>query len=555
MRRLKVAPACVVSFLCLLFIAGYAFGGSRSLGTTYLPLDHWAYPVIERAIAKGALPQQFVGQRPWTRTSIALLIVERRTNPERFAQDDESVILVHSLEKEYAPETGELQGDRVKTAEIENVYTRVTGISGTPLRDSYNLGQTIVNDYGRPYGTGLSNVTGATVKGTSCVFGFEGQAEYQHSQGITPYTSSQIAALAVIDHNTTPTLPDNSRQDNADVLDTYVGVSWKRAYLSFGRESNWWGPGESSAMLMTDNVVPMYMLKFDVAEPITLPWIFKYLGPVRYQMFMGKLKGHLYPRQPYLHGEKVSLMPTKNLEIGLSRTTEWSGFGRGWSLNRFLRTYFSVGDNPSASNPQLDPGDRRGGLDVNYKVPGLRNWLSVYMDSFVDDDPSPLAAPNRAAFHPGFYLAHLPGLPKLDFRAEGAYTQLPTEPNDGGYFFYTNGNYRDGYTQEGSLIGDWVGREGKGGQLSSTYWLAPDRTVQIYWRNHMIAPDFIPGGAHQNDFGANINYAIGAHLQAGGLLQYETYNIPFLAAGRQSDVTVSVTISYWPRKNVGQPSQ
>jgi hypothetical protein len=522
---------------------------TRSLGTTYLSLDHWAYPVIERALAKGALPQQFLGQRPWTRTAIALLIVERHQNPEHFAQDDESLILVHSLEQEFADEIEVLGGGQARSAELENVYTRITGISGSPLRDSYHFGQTITNDFGRPYGAGVNNITGATVRGTYDIFGFEGQAEYQHSPGLPGYTPAQSATLAGLDHTPAPVLPDNAAQNNATLMDTYLGVTWKRAYISFGRESNWWGPAESSSMMMSDNIVPLYMLKFDLAEPITLPWIFKYLGPVRYQMFMGKLKGHLYPRQPYLHGEKLSLMPTPNLEIGFTRTTEWTGFGRGWTTGRFLRTYFSVGDNPNSSNPLIDPGDRRGGLDVRYKVPGLRNWLTIYTDSFVDDDPSPLAALNRAAFHPGLYVSHLPGMPKLDFRAEAAYTDLPTEPNYNGFFFYTNGNYRDGYTQQGLLIGDWVGREGKGGQLSSTYWLAPDRTVQVYWRNHMIASEFIPGGAHRNDFGTTINYAIGAHVQAAGTLQYETYNIPFLAPGPQSDFTAGITLTYWPRKN------
>ena len=322
MKRPSQSCHIAICLLCFLIVTSNAFGTSRSLGTTYLPLDHWAYPVIERAIAKGALPQQFLVQRPWTRTAIASLIVERRTTPERFAQDDESIILVHSLKKESAPEIKVLDGDRAKSAEIENVYTRVTGISGTPLRGTYHFGQNIVNDYGRPYGEGVNNITGANVNGTSGIFGFEGRAEYQHSPGIDAYTPSQIAGLAVIDHNPTPTLPNNGAQDNAALLGTYVGVSWKRAYFSFGRESHWWGPGESSAMLMTNNVVPMFMLKFDVAEPITLPWIFKYLGPVRYQMFMAKLKGHLYPRQPYFYGKKISLEPTKNLEIGLSRTTE-----------------------------------------------------------------------------------------------------------------------------------------------------------------------------------------------------------------------------------------
>ena len=540
--------ARICALLLAIMFACPAFSSSRSFGTTYLSLDHWAYPVVERAIAKGALPNQFLGQRPWTRAAIALLIMERNSNPRHYAQDDESLLLIHRLEKEFATELSELEGNPINSAEIQDFYTRITGISGTPLRDSYHWGQTIVNDFGRPYGEGASNITGVTAGATYSVFGFEGQGEFQRSPGITPYTQSQISGLAAIDHNPTPTTPANGAQSNGELMDSYVGVSWKRAYVSFGRESNWWGPGESSAMLMTDNVLPMYMLKFDTAEPITLPWILKYLGPLRYQMFMGKMKGHLYPRQPYLHGEKASLMPTKNLEIGVSRTTVAFGFGRPWTFNRVVKTYFSVGDQPSQTNPLLDPGDRRGGLDVNYKFPGLRNWLSIYMDSFVDDDPSPLAAPNRAAFHPGFYLSHLPGLPKLDFRAEGAYTQLPTEPNDNGYFFYTNTNYRDGYTMEGVLIGDWVGREGKGGQLSSTYWLAPDRTVQVYWRDHMVAPDFIPGGARQNDFGTTINYALGAHWQAGGMLQYEAYTIPMLAAGRKSDFTASLTLSYWPRQ-------
>ena len=33
---------------------------------------------------------------------------------------------------------------------LESAYSTVRAISGTPLRDSYHLGSTIINDYGRP---------------------------------------------------------------------------------------------------------------------------------------------------------------------------------------------------------------------------------------------------------------------------------------------------------------------------------------------------------------------------------------------------------------------
>jgi hypothetical protein len=42
------------------------------------------------------------------------------------------------------------------------------------LRDSDHVGQTIVNDFGRPFGADVNNVTGATVQGTASIFGFQG---------------------------------------------------------------------------------------------------------------------------------------------------------------------------------------------------------------------------------------------------------------------------------------------------------------------------------------------------------------------------------------------
>ena len=49
---------------------------------------------------------------------------------------------------------------RIVGAQVNSVYTRMTGISGTPVRDSYHFGQTLINDYGRPYWTGFNDITG-----------------------------------------------------------------------------------------------------------------------------------------------------------------------------------------------------------------------------------------------------------------------------------------------------------------------------------------------------------------------------------------------------------
>ncbi len=78
--------------------------------------------------------------------------------------------------------------------------------------------------------------------------------------------------------------------------------------------------------------------------------------------------------------------------------------------------------------PVSPPGDKRGGFDFSYRVPGLRDWLVLYNDSLVDDDPTPLAT-HRGAMNPGIYLPRLPKAPKLDFRLESVYTDVLTTAN------------------------------------------------------------------------------------------------------------------------------
>jgi len=60
------------------------------------------------------------------------------------------------------------------------------------------------------------------------------------------------------------------------------------------------------------------------------------------------------------------------------------------------------------------------------RLPFVRNWLTLYFDSEVHDDVSPIDAPRRAAWRPGIYLSHVPGFAKLDVRVEVASTAPPS---------------------------------------------------------------------------------------------------------------------------------
>ncbi|MDR3777257.1 MAG: capsule assembly Wzi family protein [Terracidiphilus sp.] len=63
----------------------------------------------------------------------------------------------------------------------------------------------------------------------------------------------------------------------------------------------------------------------------------------------------------------------------------------------------------------------------------------------------------------------MPGIPKLDIRAEAASTEPPITNSLGGRFMYWEVMQPQGYTNQGQHFGDWIGREDKGGQTWITY--------------------------------------------------------------------------------------
>jgi hypothetical protein len=299
-------------------------------------------------------------------------------------------------------------------------------------------------------------------------------------------------------------------------------------------------------MLFSNNAEPIYMFRASRIAPFRLPWIFRYLGPIKTDAFFGKLSGNRFPPRPFLHGEKISFKPTTNFEVGFTRTVEIGGVGRALTFGHVWASYSSLGDvkNETALN---DPGKRTGGFEFSYRVPFARDWLTVYADSIATDDPSPLDAPRRAGINSGFYLARVPKFAKLDFRVEGVYTDTPTSRSNRGHYIYYDGFYRDLYTNKNNIIGSWVGREGQGIQAWTTYWIGARNSVQLGYRHLKVDPDFIPGGGTLNDVSVKANFWHNGEWNFSTFVQYEKWKFPLLAATAQTNCTASLEIGFWPR--------
>jgi hypothetical protein len=527
-------------------------------GSTYVPMDSWIYPALQRLHGLGYIDTAFLGLRPWTRLSIANMLQESADELQT-SSDDEARELFLAVRREVQPDIDNPTTLRHPDGVLESGYTEVRGISGIPLRDSFHLGQSIIDDYGRPYEHGFNNYSGFSVRGNAGRFSLYYRGEFQHSPSAAGYSSDLASYLSntidVVNFATNPhqaTLPAGPipAANNARLMEGSVSFQMLNHEFSFGKEDHWLGPDRGASMLWSDNAQGMYEFQINRVEPLRIPGLSRLTGPFRYDFFVGSLKGHTDPNDPWAHVEKISFKPTRDLEFGFSRLVIWGGKGHApITLHTFLKSFFSLSaPTPAVKHSRRDPGARFGSFDFTWRLPYMRHWVTLYTDSFVHDDVSPIDAPRRAAVHPGIYLARFPGLEHLDLRLEGANTDPSAIGSRGklGQFFYWETVQHQGPTNEGFLLGDWTGRSGKGGQAWATWHLSPRDEVGFSYRRAKASPDFLIGGTTQNDFAVSLQKWIGKNVEVNASVQYERWAAPLYMTGNQSDTSTAVRITWYP---------
>jgi len=560
------------------------------LGSPYIPVDSWVYRAVLRLYSLGFVDDVFLGMRPWTRASVSHMVEEAGAHIEDAdagAATDEAQNIYYALMHELRYDS---QGPCLAhqgNSRVESVYSVARAISGTPLRDSFHLGSTIINDYGRPYENGFNNYSGASGYAIAGRFTFYVRGEFQGAPSAAGYSQTLAQALSTVDATTflntatglpydQATIPMGPIATTTDgrVIEAYVSAHLLNHEISFGKQDDWLGPGLGGGMAYSNNAENIYSFRINRIEPLRVPLLSRLTGPFRYEFLVGSLRGHTFmpnpayvanpspnlpnvinPGDPWVHVEKISFRPTENLEFGFERTVIWGGEGHApITIRTFLKSFVSLSSptNVGVKFGPTDPGARFGAFDFSYRLPFVRKWLTLYADSEVHDDVSPIDAPRRASWRPGLYLSHVPGIPKLDIRAEAATTD-PSSSNGAsqyGHFMYWETIQRQGYTNNGQLFGDWIGREDKGGQGWITYHLSGNEWLQVGVRNQKATTYFIPGGTTLNDINFQAVKRIGKDFELNGNFSYERWKAPIYLPGQQTVTTTTIQLTWFPERKI-----
>ncbi len=263
---------------------------SWTRGSAYVPVDSWVYPELDRLRALGYLDGAYVGLRPWTRLTIARLLA---ATADTMAQEEQEWLLLTQkegaepggagrreaktildvLNREFSPD---LNACGVH-AEADEVYTVTRGITDTPLRDSYHLGQTLVNDYGRAYQAGINEYTGAGARLEGGRFTLAFRGEYQHapsalgySQSLFDTLSTDVDQIPVASNPVQSTIPQGPiatanlfRVQEANLSYRLLGHEF-----SFGKSDHWMGPAAGGSFAWSNNAENIYAFQIDRADPL-----------------------------------------------------------------------------------------------------------------------------------------------------------------------------------------------------------------------------------------------------------------------------------------------
>lgn len=562
------------------FLQRYSYDGKQyhtrdPLGSTYIPMDSWMYPALLRLYSMGYLDTAQLSLRPWTRRSVLHMLDESESDI-RFDGKEQALEVLDKLYYALRDEP-RIDGphNRGLVYGTESAYAGVRIVGGTVLRDSWNLGQTFNNDYGRPYSNGFNTYNGASGIAELGPFSLYVRGEFQHAPAYEGYSYALAAQLSFINRIAYPsqtgpvvlnqfggydrpqaTIPEGPlpSQNNFRLLEANLSGHAFGHEISIGKSDAWLGPGVGGAMAWSNNAEDIYAFRLNRIEPLHIPILSRLTGDVRYDFFVGSLKGHTYPRDPWVHSEIMGFSPIRDFEISLQRTIIFGGAGHApVNLHTFLNGFFDISatDSSAQKYSRNDPGARFSSVTFSYRLPFLRKYATLYTDSITHDDIFPISAPRRAGWRPGIFLTQLPYAPKLDFRVEATYTDYVTSRS-----FEGQGNYLEvvqlqGYTNKGYIMGDWIGREAKGGQAWLTYHLSGNESISLEYLRKKNAKDFIkfgdlPAGTTQDSFRVDLVKRLTRDVELKAWFQREQWKAQVWKPGLQGNTTGAFQVTWYP---------
>ncbi|MGQ3686226.1 MAG: capsule assembly Wzi family protein [Candidatus Loosdrechtia sp.] len=437
MKTYKAVFYFLFSFFFLLQITGIADAGDR----TNVPLKNWGgfainrswiYDALEKIVLAGLADQVILNTKPMSRMEVARIVAQavRRIEQDQgidYHNREHIEELLYKLVREFSNELAEMG---VRTPLNRDGQARFLALK--PV-DHLQFGGAYAHNPQRP----VTDLGKRFNEGANTHVAFDGR----HQLG---------DFLSFYYH---PELSYDKDSTQGRLVVGYTKLTLWNTELEIGRDSLWWGPGFRGSMLFSNNAPPLNQVRLGAAEPFRLPWVFSHLGPIKATTFVGQLERNRddWPKA-FVGGYRISLAPSRFLEIGHGRAYQFGGEGKGYSLKDFPAT---VGEITRSTKRKGE--NHLMSLDATLRMPDVNRYIliardmSLYGEMGWDDTRKGWIRPKKPGGLIGAYLTGFLGDPWLDFRVE--YTKTTS-------IMFTHHDYTDGFTYRDAVLSHFVGTDG-----------------------------------------------------------------------------------------------
>ena len=425
-----------------------ARGGAQA--TPYVPNLDPVYRDLDALIGAGWVRTAIAGQRPYSRLTVARLVVEARAN---VAKDDglqraRFLEALDRLEDAFVPEIQALCVGGSSTCQplSGDVTIRYASVDATWADSPGRRIPTSYDSAGAQYIDAELNPLLQKNQGRVLADGGTLGGEALMDLGLGTLLSVQIRPRIWA------TVPSGDASDlGITLLEGYVRALLGNLAVEVGRNHIAYGQGRESGPMLSHNARGLDLVRISLDRPARLPWLLRVLGPVGASALLGDMGASSDTPHSKLVIFKGSLRPHPYLEIGATLLNHQGGSGGPpATFAERMQDVFLI-------YPQGQPiSDKVFGAEVRLTLPAA--GLQLYAELSTTDDHELFSSPGQALVNEAVWIA---GASVSGLGAEGR-VDLWAEVRRAGVRPHTHHQFTSGLTLDDRVIGDAMGPLGKG---------------------------------------------------------------------------------------------
>ena len=425
-------------------------GSADAQATPYvLNLDP-VYRDLDGLIAAGWVRTAIVGQRPYSRLTVARLVVEARANVAKDGglQRPRFREALDRLEGAFAPEIRALCVGGSSTCQplSGDVTIRHASADATWADSPGRRIPTSYDSAGAQYIDAELNPLLQKNQGRVLADGGTLGGEASMDLGLGTLLSVQIRPRIWA------TAPSGDASDlGITFLDGYVRALLGNLAVEVGRNHVSRGQGRESGPFLSHNARGLDLVRISLDRPARLPWFLRVLGPLSASALVADMGANSDTPHSKLVIFQGSLRPHPYLEIGATLLNHQGGSGGPpATFAERIQDVFLL-------YPQGQPiSDKVFGADVRLTLPAA--GLQLYAEVLTTDDHELFSSPDQALVNEAVWIA---GASASGLGAEGR-VDLWAEVRRAGVRPHTHHQFTSGLTLDDRVIGDAMGPLGKG---------------------------------------------------------------------------------------------